>query len=124
MKFKKIFLTSAISISTFSFAQIQKVEPAFWWKGMKNPELQILVYGKNIANQSIELSDGVQIKELKKVENKDLTTFVKFKARDHLYLPEQEKSLDYSISQLIYQLLQFGIHIFLALLQSLSLSYL
>lgn len=56
-------------ISVFSFAQIQKVEPAFWWKGMKNPELQILVYGKNIANQTVELSDGVQIKNLQKVEN-------------------------------------------------------
>ena len=53
-------------ISTFTFAQIQRVEPAFWWKGMKNPELQILVYGKNIANQTIELSNGIQIKELKK----------------------------------------------------------
>ncbi len=58
-----------ILISTFTFAQIQRVEPAFWWKGMKNPELQILVYGKNIANQTIELSNGIQIKELKKVEN-------------------------------------------------------
>lgn len=56
-------------ISVFSFAQIQKVEPAFWWKGMKNPELQILLYGKNIANQTVELSDGVQIKNLQKVEN-------------------------------------------------------
>lgn len=56
-------------ISTFTFAQIQRVEPAFWWKGMKNPELQILVYGKNIANQTIELSNGIQVKEFKKVEN-------------------------------------------------------
>lgn len=36
---------------------------------MKNPELQILVYGKNIANQTIELSNGIQVKEFKKVEN-------------------------------------------------------
>lgn len=56
-------------ISTFSFAQFQRVEPAFWWKGMKNPELQILLYGKNIAQQNIELSDGIQIKDLTKVEN-------------------------------------------------------
>lgn len=50
-------------------AQFQRVEPAFWWKGMKNPELQILLYGKNIAQQKIELSDGIQIKDLTKVEN-------------------------------------------------------
>jgi hypothetical protein len=36
---------------------------------MKNPELQILLYGKNIAQQNIELSDGIQIKDLTKVEN-------------------------------------------------------
>jgi hypothetical protein len=51
------------------FSQIQKVEPAFWWKGMKNPELQILLYGKNIANSQIELSDNIQIKNIQKVEN-------------------------------------------------------
>lgn len=68
-KMKKIILFLSLVISIVAFAQIQKVEPAFWWKGMKNPELQILVYGKNIANQTIELSDGVQIKDLTKVEN-------------------------------------------------------
>lgn len=52
-----------------AFSQLQKVEPAFWWKGMKNTELQILLYGKNIANQTIELSDGVQIKKTDKVDN-------------------------------------------------------
>lgn len=51
------------------FSQIQRVEPAFWWKGMKNPELQILLYGKNIANSQIELSDNIQIKNIQKVEN-------------------------------------------------------
>ncbi len=56
-------------ISAIYFSQIQKVEPVFWWKGMKNPELQILVYGKDIAKNQIELSDGVQIKNLTKVEN-------------------------------------------------------
>ena len=55
--------------SIFSFAQIQKVEPAFWWKGMKNPDLQILVYGKDISNYQIELSDNIKIKDLTKTEN-------------------------------------------------------
>jgi len=66
---KKIYLTFAVSIASLAFSQIQKVEPAFWWKGMKNPELQILVYGKNIANDELEVSDGVQIKNIQKVEN-------------------------------------------------------
>ncbi|WP_312901772.1 alpha-amylase family glycosyl hydrolase, partial [Chryseobacterium taichungense] len=66
---KKIYTIFALSAASVAFSQIQKVEPAFWWKGMKNPELQILVYGKNIANDELEISDGVQIKNIQKVEN-------------------------------------------------------
>lgn len=66
---KKIYTIFALSAASVAFSQIQKVEPAFWWKGMKNPELQILVYGKNIANNEIELSDHIQIKDIQKVEN-------------------------------------------------------
>jgi glycosidase len=69
---KKIYVIFALTGASFAFSQtktLEKVEPAFWWKGMKNPELQILMYGKDIANQEIELSDGVQIKAIQKVEN-------------------------------------------------------
>ena len=66
---KKVISIFALCVSAVVWAQFQKVEPAFWWKGMKNPELQILLYGKNIANQTIEISDGIQIKNLQKVEN-------------------------------------------------------
>lgn len=68
---KKIYAIIALSAAAFTFSQkpLDKVEPAFWWKGMKNPELQILVYGKDIAKNEIELSDGVQIKDIQKVEN-------------------------------------------------------
>ncbi len=66
---KKVISIFTLCVSAVVWAQFQKVEPAFWWKGMKNPELQILLYGKNIANQTIEISDGIQIKNLQKVEN-------------------------------------------------------
>ena len=66
---KKSILTVSLFFTAILSAQIQKVEPAFWWKGMKNPELQLLVYGKNIANQTLEFSNGVQPKEIQKVEN-------------------------------------------------------
>ena len=66
---KKIFTIFAISAASVTFAQIQKVEPAFWWKGMKNPEIQILVYGKDIANKEIEFSNGIKAKDIQKVEN-------------------------------------------------------
>ncbi|WP_313373617.1 glycoside hydrolase family 13 protein [Chishuiella sp.] len=65
---RKLLLTLSL-FSSFTFAQIQKVEPMFWWKGMKNPELQILVYGKNISTYNLELSDNVKIKDIQKTEN-------------------------------------------------------
>ncbi|MDR6920327.1 MULTISPECIES: glycoside hydrolase family 13 protein [Chryseobacterium] len=68
---KKIYIVSALTIAVAAFSQkpLEKVEPAFWWKGMKNPELQILVYGKDIAKHQIELSDGVQVKDIQKTDN-------------------------------------------------------
>lgn len=67
----KIYTIITLSAAAFAFSQkpLDKVEPVFWWKGMKNPELQILVYGKDIAKNEIELSDGVEIKDIQKVEN-------------------------------------------------------
>lgn len=65
---KKLFILTAL-LSSFAFAQIQKVEPMFWWKGMQNPELQILVYGKEISKYNLELSDNIQIKDIQKTEN-------------------------------------------------------
>ena len=65
---KKIVLLTFL-LSSFAFAQIQKVEPMFWWKGMKNPELQILVYGKEISKYNIELSDQIKVKNIQKTEN-------------------------------------------------------
>ncbi|MGH1516308.1 glycoside hydrolase family 13 protein [Chryseobacterium sp. JK1] len=68
---KTIYAALALSIASAAFSQktLERVEPAFWWKGMKNPELQILVYGKGIANNEVTLSDGIKIKDIQKVEN-------------------------------------------------------
>jgi glycosidase len=68
---KTIYSALALSIASVAFSQktLERVEPAFWWKGMKNPELQILVYGKDIAHNEVVLSDGIHIKDIRKVEN-------------------------------------------------------
>ncbi len=50
-------------------AQIQKTEPPFWYAGMNNPELQIMFYGKNIAQYEPSVSNNVVIKDIKKTEN-------------------------------------------------------
>jgi len=68
---KTIYAAFALSIASVAFSQknLERVEPAFWWKGMKNSELQILVYGKEAANHEVTLSDGIQIKDIRKVDN-------------------------------------------------------
>jgi len=66
---KKLIVILSLSVSCTLFSQVQKIEPAFWWSGMKNPELQLLVYGKNINDLQPEFSNGIQIREVKKVEN-------------------------------------------------------
>ncbi len=66
---KKLLTILSIAVFSFASAQIQRVEPSFWWKGMKNPELQILVYGKNIAQYQVELSDKINVQDVTKVEN-------------------------------------------------------
>ena len=32
-----------------------RVEPMFWWVGMKNPGLQLIVYGKGISDAEVTL---------------------------------------------------------------------
>jgi glycosidase len=53
--FKKIlFILLLIPLSHLS-AQIDRVEPAFWWVGMKNPQLQLLIHGTDICNRKVEI---------------------------------------------------------------------
>jgi glycosidase len=50
---------------------IQKIHPLNWYVGMKNPNVQLLIYGKNIAESKLTLRPyaGVTLKSIHKVEN-------------------------------------------------------
>ena len=56
-------------ISSTMFAQIERIEPPFWYAGMHNPELQIMFYGKNIAQFQVTVSNSIKITDIKKTEN-------------------------------------------------------
>ena len=57
-------------ITSFStFAQIDKVEPPFWWSDMNLSDVQIMFYGKNIAQNEVSVSNGIIIKGIQKTEN-------------------------------------------------------
>ncbi len=64
---KKLLFALLISIS--AFAQIDKVEPPFWWNDMTHSDVQIMFYGKNIAQNEVTVSNGIIIKGIQKTEN-------------------------------------------------------
>lgn len=50
--------------------KVQRVEPPFWWTGFKSPELQLMVYGKEIAAATVSVDyPGFTIKRIHKVKN-------------------------------------------------------
>ncbi|RVU01357.1 alpha-amylase [Mucilaginibacter limnophilus] len=71
---KFVFLLLYVSLS-FEFtdaaaASVTRVEPAYWWIGMKNKELQLMVYGPAIAKSTPEITyPGVTIKEVARTDN-------------------------------------------------------
>jgi glycosidase len=66
---KKLFLLLIIFTSSTMFAQIERTEPPFWYAGMHNPELQIMFYGKNIAQFEVSVSNSIPISNVKRTEN-------------------------------------------------------
>ena len=70
--------TLLIIMAVFSFlgfktpvqASIKKVAPTFWWAGMKNTELQVLLYGEDISSSDVSLtSSDVYLKEVVRQAN-------------------------------------------------------
>ncbi|WP_299220434.1 glycoside hydrolase family 13 protein [uncultured Aquimarina sp.] len=75
---KKVLLLLIIGVSTSFLSQGQKseilthVEPPFWWTGMHNPDLQLLLHGENISSFNVSLEyPEVQLKSVNKMENKN-----------------------------------------------------
>ena len=58
---KKLFtillFAAGLLITTWAKAiDITRVEPANWWTGMKNSELQIMVYGPDISKSTLTIN--------------------------------------------------------------------
>ncbi|MCA1931367.1 glycoside hydrolase family 13 protein [Rheinheimera sp.] len=51
-------------------AQIEHLEPAFWWAGMKESKLQLMVHARDIQQAKVQLNyPGVKLTGLQKVDN-------------------------------------------------------
>lgn len=68
---KNVLILFFILFSYSIFAiDVKNVEPAFWWAGMKNTELQVLLYGDNIVKSEVSITaKSTKIKEVVKLEN-------------------------------------------------------
>src|SRR5690349_14891549 len=77
---KRIVLLLLISLAvTIAHAQSDiRIYPTHWWVGMKNPNLQLMVHGKDIANRipntklpgsGTRVADGMILKAVHHTEN-------------------------------------------------------
>ena len=58
------------SVSMDAAPKIDKIEPANWFAGMKNPSLQLMVYGKNIRNAHVTVDyPGARIDSLVQLDS-------------------------------------------------------
>lgn len=63
-------------MSQTNYAQLQRVEPPFWWSGMHRSTIQILFYGQDLGSYDVNASPPtggqgaeISITEVKKTEN-------------------------------------------------------
>ena len=72
MKINRLLLL-LLSVSLTSYAQkVKKIEPPNWWVGMNHNQVEILVYGDEIATYTPSINnDFIKLKEIKKTENKN-----------------------------------------------------
>ena len=72
---KKIIFSLALFLSamtSLASTNIDRIEPANWFVGMKNSSLQLMVYGKNIRNSQVSVDyPGVKIDSLVRLDSPD-----------------------------------------------------
>lgn len=73
MKKSLFFTIGGLLLALGVSAQIpalDRVEPMFWWVGMSNPNVQLIVHGDHIASRNVQLKyPGVKLVAVHKVEN-------------------------------------------------------
>jgi glycosidase len=69
---KKVAFIIVLFISSSIFSQVKKLEPPFWWVGMKNTQLELMVYGENISKYKPSIENpSIQLVEVKRTENEN-----------------------------------------------------
>ncbi len=70
---KQLLITLLFAFQTLLFSQgltIEKAQPPYWWVGMENQKLQLMLYGEDVSLSSPEINyPGVELTETIRVEN-------------------------------------------------------
>ena len=73
MKRRNIFLLSAMmSLSAMAAKpQVDVVNPPYWWAGMSQDTLQVMVYGEGIRDAEVSMGDypGVELIDVTRLES-------------------------------------------------------
>lgn len=106
-KLASLVLLSVVSVAASANSQSIKVEPEFWWAGMHNAELQLLIYQQGIANKRIQLTkaDKVKIKKIDKTSPNHAFVYLDLSAATAQQLEFTLSAADGTRSTLNYQLL-------------------
>ena len=78
-------------ITNCTFAQIERVEPPFWYSDMNLSRVQIMFYGKNISQYDVSVSGNITIENIQKTENPNYI-FVTINTKDS---PSQELTFSF-----------------------------
>lgn len=107
---KNIFILALVLFTaqwTFAAIDVKNLDPAFWWAGMKNTELQIMLYGDNIAQCDVKITaQSANIKEVVKLESPnylflyiDLTNAKPEKFEIQLTRGKEKKNIAYELKE-------------------------
>ncbi|NDV84314.1 glycoside hydrolase family 13 protein [Bacteroides sp. 51] len=70
---KKVFIALSLfllSAGSLAAQNVNKIDPPFWYAGMKNPDLQLMVYGKDIAGSTVSVNyPGVNLSSTVRLES-------------------------------------------------------
>ncbi|MEM7161446.1 MAG: glycoside hydrolase family 13 protein [Bacteroidota bacterium] len=104
-------ISLCIFISGLSGQDIERVEPPFWWSGMKNDNVQLMVHGEGVSKYDIKLRKGpAKLLQVHKAESPNYV-FIDLKLEqtseeekilfDFYLNGKKKKPLSYTINQKI-----------------------
>jgi neopullulanase len=69
-KYFSLFFIVFLSVYIYGNDMLQRVEPLFWWTGMQQQELQLMLYGEGIASAKITVKyPGVKVSRTELTDN-------------------------------------------------------